>query len=207
VQRLNLEAPLRSRFVNTDPRQAWEQFASLRLSIYEEMLDTPGFLSEYLCPHNVGLLDYARQEEFRVGLATMSHRPQAEKVLGILGIKERFDVIATRDDVQKGKPDPEIYTLVSRQLGSTPSETLVIEDSVTGIRAALSAGMHCVAVTSNFTRPSVHSSGLLEPRWIVDDPVLLLTVARQLIADERVAGLISGTMFPGASTNRMQPGP
>ena len=78
-----------------------------------------------------------------------------------------------------GKPDPEIYTLVARELGVSADECLVIEDSATGIKAALAAGMRCIAVTTKFTRTAVHASGLLDDPWIVDTPSDLQTVVER----------------------------
>jgi len=196
LRRFSLEEPVRARVKGKGARSLWEEFAEVRLSIYEQMLDSPGLLMEYACPYNASLLDYARSEGFHTGLATMSHRPQATKVLSILQLQSKFSVIATRDNVQRGKPDPEIYLSVAQQLGVPARESLVIEDSVNGIRAAIAAEMPCIAVTSNFTRRSVHESGLVEKRWIVDNPVLLLTVARQMIADQRVADIMAQSLAP-----------
>jgi beta-phosphoglucomutase-like phosphatase (HAD superfamily) len=95
-------------------------------------------------------------------------------VLDALELRGQFDFVATRDDVTNGKPDPEIYELVATELGSDPAECLVIEDSPAGVKAALAAGMWCVAVSTPFTLKPLHDSGLLEDRWIVDDPAELL---------------------------------
>jgi beta-phosphoglucomutase-like phosphatase (HAD superfamily) len=93
-----------------------------------------------------------------------------------------FDFIATRDDVNAGKPDPEIYLLVAREFSLEPGNCLVIEDSPSGVKAALAAGMQCIAVTTEFTRKNIHASNLLEKQWIVDDPANLKTVAKQNIS-------------------------
>ena len=69
---------------------------------------------------------------------------------------EAFDFVATRDDVEHGKPAPEIYQLVARELDTPPSESLVIEDSPSGVKAALAAGMWCIAVTTLLTRREIH---------------------------------------------------
>ena len=85
--------------------------------------------------------------------------------------------------MENGKPDPEIYLLVAKQLGVSAGECLVIEDSPSGTRAALAAQMHCIVVTTDFTRKAIHKSGLLPRRWIVDDPSQLQSVASQLLQD------------------------
>jgi len=107
----------------------------------------------------------------------MSHREQTSYVLDILQLSQKFDIIATRDDVSNGKPDPEIYQLIAMKLKSEHENCLVIEDSPAGIEAVLSAGMHCIAVTNELTRDQVHASGLLNSHQIIDHlPSLLETV-------------------------------
>jgi beta-phosphoglucomutase-like phosphatase (HAD superfamily) len=102
------------------------------------------------------------------------------RVLDSLKLHAEFDFVATRDDVEMGKPDPEIYHLVAGELGVLEKECLVIEDSPSGVRAALSAGMRCIAVTTPFTENSIHEQGLLDERWIVDDPVELSSVVQDI---------------------------
>jgi beta-phosphoglucomutase-like phosphatase (HAD superfamily) len=153
---------------------AWQAFVQLRLRYYEQMISDPAVIVSHQWPHNIELLRFARRTKCKTALATMSHCEQASRILVALDLQREFDFIATRDDVRSGKPDPEIYELVADELGSTPAECLVIEDSPAGVAAALSAGMRCVAVSTPFTRERLHSSGLLHDRWIVDDPVDLM---------------------------------
>jgi beta-phosphoglucomutase-like phosphatase (HAD superfamily) len=112
----------------------------------------------------------------------MSYCAQVQRVLEILNLKDTFDFVASRDDVEHGKPDPEIYLLVSSELGVPPGECLVIEDSPTGVEAGLAAGMGVVAVSTPFTRQRLHESGLLPPGHIVDDPTALPDVIAHIVA-------------------------
>ncbi len=159
----------------------WQVYSHIRLRIYESMLLDKNILLKHVCPFNTGLLKWARDNRFLTGLATMSHFTQASKVLKIIGLKKEFDCIATVDDIKKPKPDPEIYLYVANQLDIIPDACLVIEDSLSGVKAALNAGMRCIAATTVFTKKAVHESMLLEERWIVDDPINLKNVAQQLI--------------------------
>jgi beta-phosphoglucomutase-like phosphatase (HAD superfamily) len=183
LKEFGLEEPARARMQKHNVATPWEAFAMERLAIYEAFLETPAIFGEYTCPYNVGLLEYVRREGFLVALATMSHRKQVTRILELLGQQHAFNIVATRDDVMKGKPDPEIYIRVAGQLGVLPAESLVIEDSVNGIKAALAAEMLCIAVTTNLTRDSVHKSGLIDKRWIVNDPAQLMTITRRMIAE------------------------
>jgi beta-phosphoglucomutase-like phosphatase (HAD superfamily) len=69
------------------------------------------------------------------------------------GIRELLDVVVARDDVSNVKPDPELFLLAARRLGVVPGGCIVFEDSPNGMRAALAAGMRCVAVPNHLTRP------------------------------------------------------
>jgi len=59
---------------------------------------------------------------------------------------------------------------------------LVIEDSLTGVRAALAAGMACIAVSTPFTKSALHADGILDDRWVVDDPDTLPAVVDRTMA-------------------------
>src|SRR5207237_6503102 len=127
------------------------------------------------------LLHELRRLGCRIALATMSYRNQVKRVLEALDLSDAFDFIASRDDVGQGKADPEIYLLVARVLEVLPTECLVIEDSPAGVKAALAAGMTVVAVSTPLTRQRLHTSGLLPPQHIVDNPTLLPTVVAHVI--------------------------
>jgi HAD superfamily hydrolase (TIGR01509 family) len=186
VQRFDLEETSRALMDDFGVSAPWQAFVQVRLRIYEEMLADPQVIRDNQWPHNMALLEQARETGCKTGLATMSRCQQATRVLEILKLTEAFDFIATRDDVTHGKPDPEIYQLVSHELQVPASECLVIEDSPSGIKAALAAGMHCIGVTTPFTRKGVHDSNLLEKSWIVDDPSELVpTVAQKMDQVER----------------------
>ncbi len=158
---------------------AWQAFVQVRLRHYNEMLSDPEVIRSHRWDHNIELLELANRGSCRTGLATMSHCAEASRVLDILELRSRFDFIATRDDVSRGKPDPEIYLLVASELQSKPGQCLVIEDSPAGVAAAVGAGMLCVAVATPFTKDALHTSGVLDERWIVDDPVDLANVVAQ----------------------------
>lgn len=186
VERFNLELKASQKMTELGVSTPWQAYVQIRLQIYEKMLADPEVIRSNQWHHNLALLDLARVHCRHVGLATMSHCPQVQRVLSILELSTAFDFVATRDDVEKGKPDPEIYHLVARELGVTPPACLVIEDSPTGVQAALNAGMHVIAVSTPFTRDRLHQSGLLPADLIVDDPNQVTAVAQQLI-DQQAA--------------------
>ncbi len=185
MRRFGLEDTARARMTEFGVGRPWQAFAQVRLRIYDEMLADPDVLRRNQWPHNVELLQEARRSMCRTGLATMSTCHQTRRVLDILDLSDAFDFVATRDDVERGKPDPEIYLLVRRELDAPAQECLVIEDSATGVQAALAAGMWCVAVTTVFTRQAIHDQGLLDERWVVDDPTMLRCVVQQMLEERQ----------------------
>ena len=182
MARFALHAAAKARVPEFGVSAPWQVLIQLRLRYYEAMLADPEVLRTSQWPHNVVLLHAVRQMGCKTGLASMSYCDQVRRVLRVLALEDAFDFIATRDDVEHGKPDPEIYLLVAQQLNVPPRECLVIEDSPVGVRAAISAGMDVIAVTTPFTRQQFKERDLLDRRWVVDDPDRLPDVVRQRIA-------------------------
>lgn len=181
MERFGLEAAARDRTEEFEVEEPWEAFVQIRLQVYEDLLADPDLLLKQRYPHNIELLYNLRDKGYRMSLATMSHRYQVHHVLDVLGLSDAFELVATRDDVERGKPDPEIDLLVSSKLGVPPREFLVIEDSPAGVGAALAADMAVVAMTTELTRPKFRESEILDSRWVVEDPEALTDVVRQRI--------------------------
>lgn len=152
-----------------------------RLDIYNNMLEDPEILPRYCCKMTMGFLHSVKTDNYLTGLATMSHCMQVEKVLQIMNIKEKFKFVITRDEIENAKPHPEIYLRMKNKLQVEPDECIVIEDSVAGIKAALSANMNVFAVTNSITKESVLKSKLLDKKFIVDNPAELKTKVYEFI--------------------------
>ena len=169
IERFGLDGALREITAGSE-EQPWQALVRIRRLIYETLLGDAGLLFEKRYGHNIELLRKMRREGYPTGCATMSHREQVDRVLSVLGLEDAFDVVATMEDVKRGKPDPEIDLLVAEKLGVAPEEVLVVEDSPAGVGAAVAAGMMVVAVPTRLTGPAFRGKELLDPRWIVDDP-------------------------------------
>lgn len=85
------------------------------------------------------------------GVVTSGARTYAERILTIVGIRDRLKFVITADDVKIGKPDPEPYLMAAEQHGVDPAEMLVLEDSRIGSTAGVAAGAYTVAVPSPHT--------------------------------------------------------
>ncbi|REE78729.1 HAD superfamily hydrolase (TIGR01509 family)/HAD superfamily hydrolase (TIGR01549 family) [Paenibacillus taihuensis] len=104
-----------------------------------------------LRPGVVGILDEAKRLGLRIGLASSSDRKWINRHLQQQGIAEYFEVICTRDDVLKAKPDPALYLLALERLGLKADEAVAVEDSLNGLTAAKLAGLKAIAVPNPVT--------------------------------------------------------
>jgi len=79
-----------------------------------------------------------------IALASSSSREFIELVLEKLGITECFQVIVSGDEVEKGKPEPDIFLKAAELLKVAPENCIVLEDAEHGVNAAKKAGMKCI---------------------------------------------------------------
>lgn len=100
-------------------------------------------------PHRPGiidLLDTLVAHGVPRAVATSTRRPLALRKLESAGLLRYFEHVATSSDVARPKPAPDIYLLAAARLGVEPRHCLALEDSPTGVRAALAAGMTVIQV-------------------------------------------------------------
>ncbi len=155
--------------IKSDNKSLSELLIERRLNIYHNMLSDPAILPKYSCRYNIKLLETVREKGFKTGLATMSFCEQVKKVLKIIELEDHFDYIITRDEVNNAKPDPEIYLNMLEKLKVDRKEAIIIEDSVSGIKAALAAGIIVFAVTNSLTKDKVNNSGIIDSAFIIND--------------------------------------
>ncbi len=184
LERFGLREAARARVEQYGVHEPWQAFVQIRLGYYHAMLEDPQVLLANQWPHNMALLQAARQAGCKVALVTMSTCEQARHVLRALRLAKAFDFVATRDDVEFGKPNPEIYHLALRALKVPADRAVAIEDSAVGVQAALAAGVHVVAVATPFTREGLHALGSLPPEWIVDEAQALPQVVQRIVDHE-----------------------
>jgi HAD superfamily hydrolase (TIGR01509 family) len=103
-------------------------------------------------PGAVALLDWAAAKGLPRALATSSFRGHAEFSLAEAALMGRFDVEVTGDEVQCGKPEPDLFLLAAEKLGVAPESCVVFEDAPAGLEAAARAGMRRVWVPNAHTR-------------------------------------------------------
>jgi beta-phosphoglucomutase-like phosphatase (HAD superfamily) len=83
-----------------------------------------------------------------LGLATNSGREFATRALRGAGLLDSFDAVVSAEDVERPKPAPDVYLAAAAALGADPADCVALEDSETGVEAALAAGMVVIGVPS-----------------------------------------------------------
>jgi beta-phosphoglucomutase-like phosphatase (HAD superfamily) len=85
-------------------------------------------------------------------------------VLDALGMQCQFQHLVCAEDVQHGKPDPEVFLTAAQRLGFTPGRCVVFEDAHVGIEAALAAGMRVIGVATTHPAASLKGADLIVHR-------------------------------------------
>ena len=94
----------------------------------------------------LGLIEYIRSSNLKVGLATSSPFRIMNATLDKLSLQNHFEVKHSAEAERNGKPSPDVYLSVAEKLGVKPEDCIAIEDSYTGLQAAKAAGMKTIAL-------------------------------------------------------------
>ncbi len=97
------------------------------------------------------VLAFARKAGLPIALATSSLRHHADLTLAETELAGLFDTEVTGDEVEHGKPAPDIFLLASERLNVLPERCVVFEDSPAGVAAALAANMRCLWIPTGKT--------------------------------------------------------
>jgi beta-phosphoglucomutase len=97
-------------------------------------------------PDTVRLVRLLADHDVPLAIVTGAQRDDVRAVLESSPVGELIGVVVAEEDVTRGKPDPEGFLSGAMQLGCAPTDVVVFEDSVPGVRGALAAGMRCIGV-------------------------------------------------------------
>ena len=130
--------------------------------IYAELAEEEGIAP---LPGVMEFIRICRKRGIRTAVATSADEFKMDINLTGSGIgRERFDVLTHGLEVERKKPDPEIYLITAEKLEVDPADCLVVEDAVNGVGAARAAGARCLALTTSFP-----ADLLGEADWIAPD--------------------------------------
>lgn len=91
------------------------------------------------------------ENEVKLGVATSAPRANLDLILSKVHIQPRLGSVLASENVRSHKPDPEVYLTSARNLGVSPGQCVVFEDSFSGVSAAINAGMKVIGVLTSHT--------------------------------------------------------
>jgi HAD superfamily hydrolase (TIGR01509 family) len=116
-------------------------------------------------PGTVDYIALCRRRGLKIALASSADKTKVDASLREIGLSDStFDVILNGLDVERRKPDPEIFRTAAERLGVDPAHCLVVEDSPSGLAAAKGAGARCLILTTTFP-----ASTFVAPDWVAAD--------------------------------------
>jgi beta-phosphoglucomutase-like phosphatase (HAD superfamily) len=95
-----------------------------------------------------------------LGLASSSNRELIDRALEASGLEGYFRATVSSEEVERGKPAPDVYLEAARRLGVEPTRCGAVEDSANGIRSAHAAGMRVVAIPNRAFAPPADALAL-----------------------------------------------
>ncbi|HMB06602.1 MAG TPA: HAD family phosphatase [Isosphaeraceae bacterium] len=119
-----------------------------------------------LLPDMRALLDGLTAEGVLLAIGSSGPRLNLELTVESCGLDGRFTAIASIEDIERGKPDPQIFLVAAAKAGVPPARTVVFEDAPVGIQAAKAAGMYAVGLTTTHPAASLREAGADE---VVED--------------------------------------
>jgi len=111
-------------------------------------------------PGAVPFIQECRRRALKLAVASSADKIKVDGNLAEIGLfPSTFDACITGDDVERKKPDPQIFLLAAARLGLPPANCIVVEDAPNGIRAAKAAGARCLGLTTSFDERTLRQAG------------------------------------------------
>ena len=143
---------LRAYFGPDFPLSEVDRIGGIKESHYRDLIRTRGV---ELLPGVGDWIERLQRAGWRQAIASSAPRLNIETILAVLNLASRFDAIVSAEDVQHGKPDPQVYLTAAARVAVPPARCIVVEDAPAGIEGAHRAGMRAIGVlTSNAALPA-----------------------------------------------------
>ncbi|NOK63600.1 MAG: Beta-phosphoglucomutase [Chloroflexi bacterium AL-W] len=124
------------------------RIGDLKEEQYREMVRTRGVA---LLPGVEKWLIQLHKAGWRQAIATAAPKKNATTIVKALNIEPYIDALTSAEDVQHGKPDPQVFLMAAERVGVPPSRCIVVEDAPAGLEGARRAGMRTIGVRSSHT--------------------------------------------------------
>ncbi len=137
------------------------------------------------------LLEGLERAGFRQAIGSSAPRKNLELILRLTATEQFFPVIVSMEDIERGKPDPQVFQVAAERLKMPATRCVVVEDAVAGVEAAKAGGMKCIAV-----RFAGQHSGSALAKAGAD----LVVASLEEVTVDMVRGVLTST--PGGSRKR-----
>jgi HAD superfamily hydrolase (TIGR01509 family) len=134
---------LRGYFGEDLPKEEIDRISDAKEEFYRELVRTQGI---ELLPGAQHWLDYLHNNGWRQAVASSAPRQNLFTIVETMGIGHYFGAIIGAEDVQQGKPDPQVFLQAAQGIDTPPQRCVVIEDSPAGIEAGRRGNMHTIGV-------------------------------------------------------------
>lgn len=131
-------------------------------------------------PGLLRLLDFARERGIGVCVVTNAPRANAEHMLDVLGLGDRFDSVLVAEELPRAKPDPLPYLTGLECLGASAEAGIAFEDSIPGLTAAVGAGVFTVGLATSQSPEALLAAGAHLVVEDFNDPRLWAVIERML---------------------------
>ncbi len=111
-----------------------------------------------LLPGVADWLQRLKTSGWRQAVASSAPRLNVETIVAVLNLGEFFATLVSAEDVQRGKPEPDVFLLAAERLAVPPARCVVVEDAPAGIEAARRAGMRTIGVRSSHADLEAHTA-------------------------------------------------
>jgi HAD superfamily hydrolase (TIGR01509 family) len=116
---------------------------------------------------------------YKLALASGSYHPVIDVILSMKDLRQFFPVVVSVQDVQRGKPAPDVFLRAAERHNVNPADCCVIEDAAAGVEAALAAGMTVIAITNSLPKEKLSRAHHVVSHYREIDDLLLGTAAIQ----------------------------
>ena len=123
-----------------------ERIGAAKEARYRELVRSSGIT---LLPGVEHWLRQLRADGWRQAVASAAPRANVEAIVAALDIAAYFDAISSAEDVQRGKPDPQVFLVAAERVGVPPARCIVVEDAPAGLLGARRGGMRAIGVRSS----------------------------------------------------------
>jgi beta-phosphoglucomutase len=134
---------LRAHFGPDFPLSEVDRIGGLKEARYRELVRTR---SVQALPGVRRWLNRLKAAGWRQAVASAAPRLNIETILAALDIADRFEAIVSAEDVQRGKPDPQVYLTAAARVETPSARCIVVEDAPAGVEGAHRAGMRAIGV-------------------------------------------------------------